>query len=987
MRKSVTKLMLLAATCFAFGGIVYAQGAAPANVRPAAGSPAGMLDLQAYGARPMGYGNMGETVVNTTANSPNIKMTSDPNHEGLVRYLNGDGISIAGAGPANQQSTPAAPGVTAYSVHQSAAYQYQCVGIDLNGGLTAASAAASISNGSTNLGSGTALSIASISRDAKGVITVQTSAPHGFVMDSIAGGGGTIVNIRGVTLVGNPSMGGGLNGHYVISSIPDAIHFTAQTGLMEAVRGTGGTATVYGYVEVKCPSIAGTTNQYLVFGRMRGSMIALGRTQFHDNVFFDYGPKFPVEQLPIWYPSAPPISATNGILSTTVASGGGTQNLVLADKATTTLSNTPAFYDDAPAIRKALAAISAGGGHYYPHTLFFSSKARLSTPNQLQSPYYIMSPVQIPQFVSVVFANSVDAEERIEFLGSNTVTTGYGSNFLTAPTFATQAYVPISGGAHPQVLACGKGSAFVFEGLDVGSMDTSGPNCTGGFKYRHMYLNGDGSANRPPLILGGINNVDSNSIQDVVGTNGEKLGEGVPEPPLLATIWDRCLHAGFSIDGPINWVGRGILLDNRVYTDCPTGGQTGGFVIDLGGGGDVFQSPTTSFTAVYGPGQYLNGVIKNFAETDAVMPLFSNWTRPDGPPLYLENDGGPQSCALDESMKSGYSEASIYIKHGGSADPDCIGQNVNVDAEYIGTWTDTGLSGAGHVPAPSPGASSGGAVNFAGPGWPPEFWQYNVPQLTCSVAAGGSVPVGTYNFKLYVIGYNDGESGFYPSQFGTCNATTTAGNQTVNFNWAAVPGAKGYLIHEFTNRFANPTGRISDCHGVTATHCSWVNGTTDGTATSAAVLDGTGLPLIDHNQVAAPRITIPYLGGSIAGIRAEITADAKGAPLLSVNGGTPLHVPQVIAMGQLALGTQIISPGSCATAVTGAAPNTTAASVIHWSYASDTNGIAGYEGGSSGAIVKVDAFPTSNAVNFRVCNNTASPITPGAMSVNWDVIQ
>src|SRR5262249_46620303 len=158
-----------------------------------------------------------------------------------------------------------------------------------------------------------------------------------------------------------------------------------------------------------------------------------------------YGPAFPTEQLPPWYPKAPPSSAANGILSTTVVSGGGTQNLVLAEKATATLNNTLAYYDDAPAVRKALAAIEAGNGFHYPHTLLFSSKDRLGISAQPLSPYFIMSPVQIPQFVSVVFANNVDAEERIEFLGSNTVTTGSGGNFLTSPTFSTQTYVPITG--------------------------------------------------------------------------------------------------------------------------------------------------------------------------------------------------------------------------------------------------------------------------------------------------------------------------------------------------------------------------------------------------------------------------------------------------------------------------------------------------------------------------------------------------------------
>ena len=187
MKQTGIKVFLILGLSGMTGVAIHAQATPGQNARAA--SRITMLDLQDYGARQMGYGYMGQTIVNTTVNSPNIKMTSDPSQFGLVRYLNGDGVAIPGAGAANKQSTPAAPSVTAFSVRQSAAYQYQCVGIDLNGGLTAAGAPASVSDGSANLGSGTALSVAAISRDDKGVLTVQTTVPHGFVMDPGPDGG------------------------------------------------------------------------------------------------------------------------------------------------------------------------------------------------------------------------------------------------------------------------------------------------------------------------------------------------------------------------------------------------------------------------------------------------------------------------------------------------------------------------------------------------------------------------------------------------------------------------------------------------------------------------------------------------------------------------------------------------------------------------------------------------------------------------------
>ncbi len=100
-----------------------------------------------------------------------------------------------------------------------------------------------------------------------------------------------------------------------------------------------------------------------------------------------------------------------------------------------------------------------------------------------------------------------------------------------------------------------------------------------------------------------------------------------------------------------------------------------------------------------------------------------------------------------------------------------------------------------------------------------------------------------------------------------------------------------------------------------------------------------------------------------------------------------LKIPQVIASGTLALGTGVINSGACASAVTASATGTTTSSVVQWSFASDPSAVNGYGGSTTGAVLNVYAYPTSNTANIKVCNNTSGSITPAAISVNWSVIQ
>lgn len=96
-------------------------------------------------------------------------------------------------------------------------------------------------------------------------------------------------------------------------------------------------------------------------------------------------------------------------------------------------------------------------------------------------------------------------------------------------------------------------------------------------------------------------------------------------------------------------------------------------------------------------------------------------------------------------------------------------------------------------------------------------------------------------------------------------------------------------------------------------------------------------------------------------------------------------LPFVLGAGATALNTAAISSTNCNTttqALTGLATTDT----IIPTAAADWTGVTGYIPATTG-ILTLYIFPTTNTINFKVCNMTSSTITPAAASVNWLVIR
>ncbi len=95
-------------------------------------------------------------------------------------------------------------------------------------------------------------------------------------------------------------------------------------------------------------------------------------------------------------------------------------------------------------------------------------------------------------------------------------------------------------------------------------------------------------------------------------------------------------------------------------------------------------------------------------------------------------------------------------------------------------------------------------------------------------------------------------------------------------------------------------------------------------------------------------------------------------------------IPQTIAAGQKALATSLIGSGACTAAQTATATGTLTTDVIQVAFAADPTAVTGYVPLSTGMLTII-YYPTADTVNFKVCNNTGSGITPGAVTLNWAV--
>jgi hypothetical protein len=236
-------------------------------------------------------------------------------------------------------------------------------------------------------------------------------------------------------------------------------------------------------------------------------------------------------------------------------------------------------------------------------------------------------------------------------------------------------------------------------------------------------------------------------------------------------------------------------------------------------------------------------------------------------------------------------------------------------------------------------------------------------------SSGNAVNAGTgTGGPFYIVTSNAGKSG--SAGLGLNGVFQCVMDTTI------ASGAYGYYV-------VNSTSSGSECHPQSSAPSAGTYligflevGTTQSGST-APVLTGTG----SGELTTAGGSSFPVTSQVYIASGGTVTVQTGGAINTSGTG----TITTAIASGTATLNTNAISSGACDTVVTVAASGVLTTDNILADFNADPTSTVGYEPGAMLTIVK---YPTAGNVNFKVCNNTGSSITPGAaITLNWRVVR
>lgn len=282
-------------------------------------------------------------------------------------------------------------------------------------------------------------------------------------------------------------------------------------------------------------------------------------------------------------------------------------------------------------------------------------------------------------------------------------------------------------------------------------------------------------------------------------------------------------------------------------------------------------------------------------------------------------------------------------------------------------------------------AQAGAASAFAN-GWSTTILNKGVGTLTITPTT--STINGAATYLLFagqsVTISSDGSN--YQIDPGTTGGVTISSQTGANYAFVASDFGKLVNLSNASNQV--PTIAVASALGASwfVQACNQGAGTQTITPTTSTI-GGAATYVLPAGSAASPQCVGIVSDGTNYQVvpdffRVGANVAAAAANALSAAGG----LSTTVASGTSALGTSAIGSAACATAVTTSATNTATTDVIWWGFNGDPTGVTGYAPLVAGMLTII-AYPSANNVNYKVCNNTSSSITPGAITLNWRVVR
>ena len=127
-------------------------------------------------------------------------------------------------------------------------------------------------------------------------------------------------------------------------------------------------------------------------------------------------------------------------------------------------------------------------------------------------------------------------------------------------------------------------------------------------------------------------------------------------------------------------------------------------------------------------------------------------------------------------------------------------------------------------------------------------------------------------------------------------------------------------------------------------------------------------------------------GGGVTSVSGDGTLITNSGSTGAVTLTLAYTPTKTICNGTIALGTTAISSGAKSTVATATCTGLATTDNIEMDFNADPSAVTGYAPSANGTLTIVK-FPTANTINVYQYNDTASSITPGAVTVNYRVVR